>query len=381
MRSAPGAAIALAFVACGGSSFVFVPPTDDGGIGDATADNQGPDDAGPRDGSPRDATADARGIHDATQGDALTLDAGTDVVEEPPTHCGGGFACAPPVPSGWKGPFELYAGAGTRPACDPGFSGTLVDGYVGLSAPPATCGCACGASTGVQCASPAINFYASSTTCSLSQACAAVMLIPGACTRVDVSSACGTALGVAMSLPQSTASLGSCAPVPTVSVPPLSWSTSARGCGAAQPPAQADCASGSVCVPAPSAAFKTAVCIEQAGNVAACPSVDGALGYTSRFLYFTGANDTRGCSSCACGGVTGASCSGTVTQFQSSDGGCANSQIIYPLGQSCDPVQQPADIELAVTASGGSCAPGSTAPTGPATASTPITFGCTPYPE
>jgi hypothetical protein len=381
--SALAAATAFALIACGGSSFVFTPVTEDASIVDAASDSREADDAdsGPLEDAPHDATADvpdARGLHDATQGDAVSFDANPDVVEEAPAHCGGAFACAPAVPAGWNGPFELYAGSNTAPACGAGFSGDMLDGNSGLSAAPASCGCTCGPSAGVQCSSPDLTFYASSTTCSLGESCASAMLTQGACTQVDLSATCGAVLSTVMSLPQSTASGGSCAPVSTASVPPFSWSTLARACGAAQPETQADCAAGGVCVASPSSPFRSAFCIEQPGNQPTCPSIDGSVGYTSRFVYFATIDDTRGCTTCTCGQVTGASCSGTVTQFQSSDGGCDNGQIIYPLGQTCDPVQQPADLELALTASGGACAASPTGPTGSATPSNAMTFCCTP---
>jgi hypothetical protein len=363
-------ATALALVACGGASFVLAPPNEDAGAGDATSENQ---DARDTDVAPAEDAP-----HDATQADAVSVDAGSDVVEEPPAHCGGGFACAPAVPPGWHGPYELYAGSTPPPGCGAGYSGPLLDGYAGVSASPATCGCACGPSTGVQCSSPNLTFYSSSTTCSLAESCTAAPLVQGACTRVDVSSACLSMLGVVMSLPQSVASQGSCAPVPTQDVPPPSWATLARACGTAEPQVQADCAGAGVCVPAPSSPFKAAFCIEQSGALATCPAADGSVGYSSRFVYFATIDDTRACSACTCGLVTGASCSGSVTQFQSSDGSCGNGQIVYPLGQTCDPVQQPADLELSVTASGGACAPSPSGPTGSATPSNAMTFCCTP---
>ena len=199
-------------------------------------------------------------------------------------------------------------------------------------------------------------------------------LIPGACTPVDVSAACGAVLGTEMTLPQSTASEGSCLPLATTTMAPASFMNATRACGASAAPVQADCPAGSVCAPTPSGPFEPTLCIEQPGNVPACPTV----AYTSRSVVFGGLNDTRGCSACTCGPVTGASCSGSVTEFAQSDTGCTTGQTIYALGQSCDPVQQPSSLELAMTSSGGSCAPSPVVATGSAVPTQPMTFCCIP---
>jgi len=51
--------------------------------------------------------------------------------------------------------------------------------------------------------------------------------------------------------------------------------------------------------------------------------------------------------------------------------------VIYQAGH-CQPVQQPADLELALTASLGSCASTLTTPTGTASPVKPMTFCCLP---
>jgi hypothetical protein len=371
--------VLLAVFACGGPPFVAAPAGDDASTSDApTGMHEAGLDAGaPDEASPGDATApdapDAGTARDASVRDALPSDARGDAVDEPPPHCASGFACAPAVPSGWSGPFEIYVGPGAPPPCGVNFSGAALDGHVGLSAPAASCACTCGQASGVQCSSPALTFYSGSTTCTLGSPCSTVVLGPGACTPVDVSTACGTSVGAFMTVPPSTALQGTCGAVPAVTVPPSTWTSQTRACAAAVAPARADCAAGNVCAPAPSSPFGSTLCVEQSGNVPACPT-----GYTARSVSYGAVDDTRACSACTCGPVTGASCGGSVTQFASTDGGCQSGQIIYPLGQSCDPVQQPADLEVTVTASGGSCAPGPTAAIGAASAAQPTTFCCAP---
>jgi hypothetical protein len=128
-----------------------------------------------------------------------------------------------------------------------------------------------------------------------------------------------------------------------------------------------------VCVPVPSSPFQASVCIEQLGDVP-CP----LTGYTAKYVYYGGVADTRTCTPCSCGAVLGASCAGSITQFQSMDGGCTTAQTIYNLPLACAPIQQPADLLLTLTASGGACKANTSAPTGSATPARPMTFCCTP---
>jgi hypothetical protein len=380
--------------ACGGAPFVVGPAGDD-----ATADALSeigsdqvsePDSRGVSDGAMGDvsdaSTKDGPGARDATGGDAPSLldaraadgasgdAADADAGRQPPPSCAAGFACAPPVPGGgWTGPFELYAGPTLPPTCEANFSGQTVDGYDGLTAPAAACTCGCGQAQAVQCSSPTIGFYGTSATCNTlgSLTCATATFTPGACATVDETSPCGSLLGIVMTVPPSTASKGSCTPLGTAAVALRTWATNARACASSFASAPADCPVGSVCAPAPTAPFQAGLCIEQAGDVP-CPTKD----YTIKHRYFGGADDTRGCPMCSCGPVTGASCTDSVSQFASTDGGCGGLPVVYGPGH-CQPVQQPADLQLALTASGGSCAPSASAPTGSASATNPSTFCCT----
>jgi hypothetical protein len=349
----PSAAAAMIGLACGGPAFVLAPVGDDANTVDAS-------DAGSD--SPADAY-DARGVRDAT-------DAGN--ADEAPAHCGGRLTCVPAIPpGGWTGPFELYAGTSDPPVCDADFSGLMLDGNDGLTAPPATCKCGCGPAQGVQCSAPALTFYdLGATSCPLTM-CATAKLNPGACTTVNV---CAALPGKAMILPPSIPSLGSCPPLATTSVAPLAWATQARGCRASVAPAPADCAAGSVCVSPPTGRFRNGLCIEQNRDVP-CPTAD----YTNRYVYYGAVNDTRGCSDCSCGdggGVTGGTCKETIDQYPSTDGGCTGLSITYGPSSSCQAIQQPADLRLTLTASGGACAPSTTMPVGSAVATGPMTFCC-----
>jgi hypothetical protein len=387
LAAAPGV---LAW-ACGGQEFLLAIGGDDATAKDVVAEgplqvdarDDAPDasmrDAADRDGS--DATAaDASGADALDAPKALDAEASLDVVEsdvldaaeDVPAHCSGAFVCAPSAPTGWAGPFELYAGSNPAPACEPGFSGATLNGNAGLAASPASCDCQCDVAQGLRCGSPPIVFSPTPTVCST--ACASALLTPGACTTVDMQTQCHlTVAGAGIAIPAPPiSSPGSCAVLAAVGVPPYSWATFARACGASAS-ARADCKGSSACIPAPRAPFLTSVCIEQAGDVA-CPGTD----FTTKYLYYGSVDDTRSCAMCTCGSVTGASCSGKLTQYMSADGGCGTAQTIYDLPLTCSPLQQPADLVLSVAAQNGSCKPSPPLATGSATPATPMTFCCTP---
>ncbi len=412
-----GAAAILA-LSCGGSAFVIGPAEDaTAGVdssdaesdGDSEADagvlDVGPDDAvDARERDGRGGTKDARedGADGATQGDARSNDASDrdaskdaltagesgpddaaadarpdDAADSdsgaPPPACPMGFSCAPAVPPGWAGPFELYAGPKPVPACGAGFAGGQLTGYAGLSAPPAMCACACGPAA-VQCTNPSVQVYESVTSCNATGAvpCSTRAFTPGACTTVDPTGACDAgALGLGVTIPATTVSDGGCAPQPVTTLVSTAWTTSMRACAASATPPGASCAPGEVCAPTPAPPFDTAICIEQPGVVPACPLTD----YTVRRIYYTGVDDLRGCSTCSCGAVSGASCTETLAQFPADAGGCSGAKITYSGGQ-CLPVAPDGDLQLTLAATGGACTPSPVAPTGSALRTGPMTFCC-----
>lgn len=325
------------------------------------------------------AAGDARDARDANDVDARPpFDASGDGSDAAPAHCGGAFACAPLVPTGWAGPFELSSGMVASLGCGASFSGAILNGNAGLTAPPAACGCSCAAAPAMPCPPAVIDFYASSLACSAMGAtpCATTTLNPGVCTTADALATCDAGVaGVVMNVPASTPTQGTCTPLPKVTVPPYTWTTSAHACGSSGALDPADCPAGNVCAPSPAAPFLASLCVEQAGDVA-CPTPDPSTGYSVKHVFYGGVDDQRGCSACTCAPVVG-TCSVSVDQYGSTDGGCSGMPVIYQAGH-CQPVQQPADLELALTASLGSCASTLTTPTGTASPVKPMTFCCLP---
>jgi hypothetical protein len=374
-----GAATAVA-LSCGGSPFTLAPAPADATVDDAPV--EAALESGAVDGARKISDAGATDARDASDAgvpsdagvardEGVASDAQDAGVSDaaPPPHCASGFACVPSVPIGFAGPFELYPGPDASPSCGADFAGQMLSGNSALDASLPACGCACGPAQGVQCSAPTETFY-DSVTCPVTP-CATANLTPGACTPLSV---CGALLTKSMILPPSTPSQGSCAPVATMDAGGFTWGNYARACATTAAPSQADCPVATVCAPIPASPFRLGLCVEQSGDIA-CP----AAGYNTKRVFYAGVDDRRGCSPCSCdAGVTGASCTATVNQYNSTDGGCAGLPITYLPGASCQGIQQPADLRLTLMASGGSCAPSTSAPTGSATPAGPTTFCCLP---
>jgi len=387
-----GALTAAALGACGGQAFSVATSGDasvDGTTGasvDAASENAATE-AAPEgmadatsDGGPDDAEASVDSSRGPSGGDAQWV---PDVIEPPPAHCTGGFACTPAVPSGWSGPMEVYAGSTTPPAgCSANFEGPIFSGGDGPTAGSATCDCQCGPAENVQCPGVDVSFYAGvssvGSACNAPMPCAQRSLTPAACTTVNGAASCDAgAASIRMPVPVATG--GGCTPMPTKSIPPPSWTVSTLACISALGRAPSDCPARQQCSPLPSAPFGSSLCIAQAG-VLICPSAD----YTARRIYYGGFDDSRDCSACGCGDVTGATCSATLEVFTPSASptglGCTAGQPIdYIAPVSCAPVQQPGDFRLTTAiANAGTCAGSPVTPTGGVSPSGPTTFCCLP---
>jgi hypothetical protein len=117
----------------------------------------------------------------------------------------------------------------------------------------------------------------------------------------------------------------------------------------------------------------------QAGMVA-CP----AGSYSANYVYYGGANDTRGCATCSCGEPSGGSCTfstGSSFGFPFLDTKCtvptgafspvANACVAIPTAKAVQGVMQTPTLDA------GSCAPSEGAAVGAAAPSDPTTFCCT----
>lgn len=138
------------------------------------------------------------------------------------------------------------------------------------------------------------------------------------------------------------------------------------------------------CLPVPGAPFEAdRLCVYKDGDVACSGTT-----YTSKRVFYTGTNDTRGCNTCTCGGITGASCAGSATIRAYSDAGCS-SQIYTstsraagtnPFDYFCDNTSAFQSVRSTPGPVSGTpvCSSSGGAPNGTVTPTMPTTVCCTP---
>jgi hypothetical protein len=299
-------------------------------------------------------------------------------------------ACTPAVPIGWAGPFELYElqansvdggggpSASAPPACasvgaDGGAPWTLSSDLHGSpNASPAACECSCGPVSGAVC-SPVANYFSDPACRSL---CGRPAIpIPMGCAPIyPTGGGPGPCAGAHLALGAAIADAGTCAPASSVQVPSPTWFRLARLCASA-PMDPGLCPSGT-CVSAPTAGFEDDYCITSPGDTP-CPATGYTVSHTSDDAgssYYTGADDSRGCTPCGCETPSGLSCSANVSTY--ADRACGM-PIPYSGCMATDP--GPMSAQVATAAVGGSCAsvPGGGQPTGSLRATGPYTVCCT----
>jgi len=289
-------------------------------------------------------------------------------------------ACASPAPANWTGPFELYDGnPGNVPACPGGLTEVLTAFADFGTVPPAECSaCACDGPTGLSPGPVTVDAFAQGVACGgpgYKRTSAVTSL--GACTPLPYcNSGCGP--GPAPYDYQTSNGPpplgGSCNPSGgSATRPTLLWGRAARGCGVSNPSSQG-CTSGQVCAVSPSPPFESKPCILQVGDVA-CPGTP----YTQRRLFYTSADDSRGCTACSCDPPGGVSCTATLDYFASSD--CSNG--LQATGSAPSGTCISAGMNIYVKAasascSGGTCPTRGGQPTGTASPKTPVTVCCAP---
>lgn len=266
--------------------------------------------------------------------------------------CGDDGQCVPLAPEGWDGPVVVLLGTGTAPACPAQAPEELFIGRAGLSAPPAECSCEC---SGGSCDT---TLYAS-----LAGGCTEDLPVPvteGMCEPIDTSA---VPADTTVFIPPT----GVCEPQASERVSPLQWGDEVRVCTGSL----GSCGDGA-CVP-PSVAGE-GVCIVRDGEHT-CP----LSGYTQSFVFHRSADDTRGCSTCDCGGDL--QC--TLDIYQ--DPGCSGMPFYSaPLdSEVCEPIAnvipngQEGPVGLLVE-SMGQCTPQGGESSGEATPADPFTLCCQP---
>jgi hypothetical protein len=276
-------------------------------------------------------------------GDAKTGLSDTGAVDDqpndaPPPSC----TCTPQPPAGWT--LVVFSSSGA--SCGGAWAAQPTTLHDGMSAPTPTCGCTCGAPASVSCAIEFENGCPVPVTNLASSNCVE--------TGSQVSFPGGGTYSV---------SGGTCAPEPTSSVPPLTWTNTLTSCNAAQPFVQGSCSTGDLCAPPVPSGFQ--LCATQSGDVA-CP-------FGTKHTEYTGDDDTRGCSTCTCGSASAVTCGGSIEEFSANNCTGSYTNVSLPIagGGTCQ--GSGSSLEYIQSTSGGSCtasggtATGSAAPTGPIT--------------
>ena len=310
--------------------------------------------------------------------DAIACDASMDA---PAFGCTA--SCVPAAPPGWAGPFAISESsspdAGSQ-GCTNDFWVSALDLVAGPSADPASCTCSCGPPSGDVCSTPNVSYFRDRA-CTMP--CAAPTPIGSTCTTL---SATGCGPSPHFSIGESWADGGACAPIATMSLPPLEWSSSAHLCAPAPSVELGACSSGQACVPSLDSSSATPIlCVAQPGNLR-CPSVYGFrhapqspagadAGSDSGTPYFAQANDGRGCTPCGCDAPSGVACasSGVVTY---SDPVCTMPGATMEPDAGCMPFGTYNTTCAGAAASGGKCNATGGQPTGGITLTSPYTICC-----
>jgi hypothetical protein len=268
--------------------------------------------------------------------------------------------CAGAVPATFAGPIILYESAGTPPACDASYPTEVAANLrSGLTAGTAQCDCNCSTPT-ITCGSPSTHEHGNS------QCFGGAFLgsmTPNVCKLFTVGA------GNYVSVDPLTPTLGTCSSSNAHSIPPPTWGTQARSCGA--PTLAGECNGSEVCVPPQPSGTK--LCVYKTGDVS-CP----AGFYSSKKLFHDDFDDTRQCSTCSCSSATGGQCKGTVTFTNGAT--CGSAQLSLSLG-ACS--NAPASNVNGGKYTPGSHTPGSCSPqggvlSGSVTATGPVTYCCAP---
>jgi hypothetical protein len=139
------------------------------------------------------------------------------------------------------------------------------------------------------------------------------------------------------------------------------------------------CSAGT-CLPTPPSGYGASACVYRAGDVA-CPTTSS---FTLKTLIYESVSDTRGCTTCACGAPTGATCTGIVDIYSYNVFGLCNTALFASVAAdgACHVLASspslPFDfaVRTALPASGGACAESGGAPNGTATPIQPVTVCC-----
>jgi hypothetical protein len=289
-------------------------------------------------------------------------------------------ACVVTPPEGWTGPVALYEGAPeiAPPACGGRYSEAIYTGSKDPVAPDATCGCSCGAPTGVTCGTPRVTYYRDkfcTTTCSGS-----TTLSAGSCVRNGPGfSNCDDSDVRAFTIGASEATGGSCVANATKTVQPAQFGSVARLCGlptdgdggvTTEAAEKAACGGGTICAPLADSPFAaTNHCVVRTGSWM-CPA-----GYPIKRTLYDGTKgtDTRSCSACSCGSPTG-DCSVDLEAYTGTT--CTGAPSVTSAPAACSTFTQSTRFIPGAPQVAATCAPSGGTPVGSFVPADPTTVCC-----
>ncbi len=209
----------------------------------------------------------------------------------------------PEPPVGWQGPLVLYEGPNgvPAPACAANHPTQIGDFFGGLDGGTATCGCSCGAATGIVCSASSSACYNSSclAVCNSALGHTTQSLSPTAgCSQT---AAGGSAIHVGNPAPTN---MGSCQPQTNNSIPTPTFADAARVCGGAAT-TTVGCGANELCTPEGGADFAR-MCIAQSGDLTCLDPF-----YSVKHLLAAGFTDGRSCSTCGCNPAV-STCGGAI---------------------------------------------------------------------
>jgi hypothetical protein len=255
--------------------------------------------------------------------------------------------CVPPVPTGWQGPVAVYQGSGATPDCGQagGYPTPVASAKSGLEPGTVTCPtCSCGSISGTKCEADLV--FVSEAGC-LGGTCWGsgagcpggpdqVIPISSTCTSYALTSVTG--LSARAAIFTNLRLSGSCDASSSgqKSVPTPVWSQEVRACG--DPANTGGCPSGALCVPRPQAPFGATPCILKQNEDSACPSP-----FSNKISVYTGFQDDRDCSPCACQ-TSGGSCDSVAVQLYT-DAGCSAGLDTLTVSDTCTAIKADPDPE------------------------------------
>lgn len=239
-------------------------------------------------------------------------DTGTSSTGEPLPECPG--RCVELAPEGWSGPVATQTSdpGEKAPPCPRGFPTNAVEGFDDFVAPPAECGCECGAPQGILCNQiGTLRSYGTAEACD-GPVVDTTNLTNGVCTGVSVPSS-----GFVRLEPVEVLNIGSCQASSTVELPEPSFDTRVTGCEAeVQTGFSCDSAQAMGCLPKEAVAPATSrMCIWQEGEHE-CPE-DTA--YIDDWIVYNDFEDDRDCTDCSCDDPVGVCDNASVTLYSSNN--------------------------------------------------------------